>query len=99
MKKVLTLIGVFLLVSLSSFGQLTINQSVMSTTGLKVGDTVSVKYTIAKGTTTPRYFWLRYQFNNKALSYVSTTFSQGTSVQTYFTSWTGYRYESTLLLN
>ena len=92
MKKVLTLIGVFLLVSISSFSQLTVNQSVTPTTGLKVGDTVSVKYTVAKGTTTPRYFWLRYQYNNKALAYVSTTFSQGTSVQTYYTSWTGYRF-------
>lgn len=94
MKKVLTLIGVFLLVSLSSFSQLTVNQSVTPTTGLKVGDTVSVKYTVAKGTTTPRYFWLRYQYNNKALAYVSTTFSQGTSVQTYYTSWTGYKFTS-----
>jgi hypothetical protein len=56
MKKVLTLIGVFLLVSLSSFSQLTVNQSVTPTTGLKVGDTISVKYTVAKGTATPRYF-------------------------------------------
>ena len=40
MKKVLTLVGVFLLVSLSSFSQLTVNQSVTPTTGLKVGDTI-----------------------------------------------------------
>lgn len=92
MKKVLSLIGIFLLVSLSSFSQLTVNQSVSPTTGLKVGDTVSVKYTVVRGTTTPRYFWLRYQFNNKALSYVSTTFSQGTSVQTYYTGWSSFRF-------
>jgi hypothetical protein len=99
MKKVLTLVGIFLLISLASFSQLTVNQSVTPTTGLKVGDTISVKYTVAKGTTTPRYFWLRYQFNNKALSYVSTTFSQGTSVQTYFTSWTGYRFTASTANN
>ena len=86
------LIGIFSLVSLSSYSQLTINQTVTPTTGLKVGDTVSVKYTVARGTTTPRYFWLRYQYNNKALAYVSTTFSQGTSVQTYFTSWSNYKF-------
>ena len=89
MKKIILFIGV-LLVSLSAFSQLTINQSVSPTTGLKVGDTVSVKYTVARGTTTPRYFWLRYQYNNKALAYVSTTFSQGTSVQTFYTNWSNY---------
>ena len=94
MRKLLTILGVIVL-SLFAFtanAQLTINQSVTPTTGLKVGDTISVKYTVAKGTTTPRYFWLRYQYNNKALAYVSTTFSQGTSVQTYYTSWTGYKF-------
>jgi len=94
MKKLLTLLGVMIL-SLFAFtanAQLTINQSVTPTTNLKVGDTLSVKYTVARGTTTPRYFWLRYQYNNKALAYVSTVFSQGTSVQTYYTSWTGYKF-------
>jgi hypothetical protein len=90
-KKLLTILGI-LVISISSNAQLTINQSVTPTTGLKVGDTISVKYTVARGTTTPRYFWLRYQFNNKALAYVSTTFSQGTSVQTYYTGWTGYKF-------
>ena len=91
MKKLLTLIGI-LIVSLSVNAQLTVNQSVTPTTGLKVGDTISVKYTVSKGTSTPRYFWLRYQYNNKALAYVSTVYSQGTSVQTYYTGWTAYRF-------
>jgi hypothetical protein len=94
MKKLLTLIGIITL-SLTAFkstAQLTVNQSVTPTTGLKVGDTISVKYTVAKGTTTPRYFWLRYQYNNKALAYVSTVFSQGTSVQTFYTSWSSYKF-------
>jgi hypothetical protein len=92
MKKLTLFIGAILLFALQSFSQLTVNQSVTPTTGLKVGDTISVKYTVARGTTTPRYFWLRYQFNNKALAYVSTTFSQGTSVQTYYTGWTSYKF-------
>jgi hypothetical protein len=91
MKKLLTLLGI-LLISIATNAQLTVNQSVTPTTGLKVGDTISVKYTVARGTTTPRYFWLRYQFNNKALSYVSTTFSQGTSVQTFYTGWSSYKF-------
>jgi hypothetical protein len=93
MKKLLTLLGI-LVISIATNAQLTVNQSVTPTTGLKVGDTVSVKYTVARGTTTPRYFWLRYQFNNKALSYVSTTFSQGTSVQTFYTGWSSYKFTS-----
>jgi len=91
MKKLILFLGIFL-ISLSSFGQLTINQSFTPTTNLKVGDTISVKYTVAKSTTTPRYVWLRYQFNNKALAYVSTAWSQGSSVQTFYTGWTGYKF-------
>ena len=99
MKKLTLFIGAILLFAVQSFGQLTVNQSVTPTTGLKVGDTISVKYTVARGTTTPRYFWLRYQFNNKALAYVSTTFSQGTSVQTYYTGWTSYKFTASSVNN
>jgi hypothetical protein len=101
MKKLLMLIGIITL-SLTTFksnAQLTVNQSVTPTTGLKVGDTISVKYTVARGTSTPRYFWLRYQYNNKALAYVSTTFSQGTSVQTFYTSWTSYQFTASTANN
>ncbi len=61
---------------------------------IEVCDTLTVKYTIARGATTPRYFWLRYSFNNKALAMVpnSTIFSQGTSVQTFFTGWNNYKF-------
>ena len=92
MKKVLTILGV-LVISLLSFtaqAQLTVNQAITTAAPYKVGDTISIKYTVAKDTTTPRYFWLRYRFNNKALSYVSTTFSQGSSSQTFYTGWSNY---------
>ena len=94
MKKLLIFLGI-LVMSLLTFttqAQLTINQSFSPTTNLKVGDTLSVKYTVIKDTNTPRYFWLRYQYNNKALSYLSTAFSQGSSVQTFYTGWTGYKF-------
>lgn len=93
MKKLLLVVGI-LIVALTTNAQLTINQTVTPSSNVKVGDTVTVKYTVARGATTPRYFWLRYQFNNKALALVpnSTTFSQGTSVQTYFTGWNNYRF-------
>jgi hypothetical protein len=94
MKKLTKILGVFVLsfICLQSNAQLTVNQSIVQTGPYKVGDTITVKYTVSKGTTTPRYFWLRYQYNNKALSFIanSTTFSQGNSVQTYFTSWNNY---------
>ena len=91
MKKLLTLLGI-LVISIAANAQLTVNQAVTTAAPYKVGDTISIKYTVAKDTTTPRYFWLRYQFNNKALNYVSTTFSQGTSVQTYYTGWSNYSF-------
>jgi hypothetical protein len=82
------------LVSLTSFGQLVINQSIVNTPPFKVGDTLTVNYTVVKGTTTPRYFWLRYQFSNKHLQFVpnSTVFSQGNASQTYFTNWDNYKF-------
>ena len=92
MKKLLTILGI-LVISLLTFtaqAQLTINQAITTTAPYKVGDTLSIKYTVVKDTNTPRYFWLRYRFNNKALSYVSTTFSQGTSSQTFYTGWSNY---------
>ena len=94
MKKIILFIGVFLLVSLSAFSQLNISQSLTPTTGLKVGDTITVKYTLTKGDTivNPRYLWFRYQFNNKALTYLSTEFNQGASTQTFYTGWTSYKF-------
>jgi hypothetical protein len=94
MKKLSFLLVLFL-ITFSSFGQLTINQTITPQTSYKVGDTLTIKYVISKGTTpatTPRYFWLRYQYNNKALAYLSTTYSQGTSVQTFYTQWNNYSF-------
>jgi hypothetical protein len=94
MKKLMKFFGIIALslLALTVNAQLTIDQSFTPTSNLKVGDTLSIKYTAAKGTTTPRYFWLRYQFNNKALRYVSTVFSQGSSSQTFYTGWSNYKF-------
>ena len=93
MKKILLFLAI-LCVSLQSYGQLTISQSLSPTTGLKVGDTITVKYTLTKGQVikNPRYLWFRYQYNNKALAYVSTAFNQGTSTQTFYTGWNNYKF-------
>lgn len=96
MKNLLTFLGILILsaITFTSNAQLTISQSITPTSGLKVGDTLTVKYTLTKGQTivNPRYLWFRYQFNNKALTYVSTTFNQGTSAQTFYTGWTNYKF-------
>ena len=93
MKKLLLFLGVFL-ISLASFGQIVVSQSVTPAPPYQVGDTLTVKYTIARGTSLPRYFWLRYSFKNKALAMVpnSTIFSQGSSVQTFYTGWDNYKF-------
>jgi hypothetical protein len=91
MKNIILFIGLFL-ISLTSFGQLTVNQTVTPGGPYKVGDTLTVKYTVNRGVTLPRYFWMRYSFNNKALTMVpnSTVFSQGSSTQTFFTGWNNF---------
>ena len=90
MNKLLLTIGI-LIVSITTNAQIIVNQSI-SAGPYRVGDTITVTYTVSKGTTSPRYFWLRYQFNNKALTYVSTAFSQGSQAQTYYTGWTNYKF-------
>jgi hypothetical protein len=96
MKKFFIILGVTIL-SLLSFtanAQLTISQSLTPTTGLKVGDTITIRYNLTKGDTivNPRYLWFRYQFNNKALTYLSTEFNQGASTQTFYTGWANYKF-------
>ena len=91
MKNLITLFGV-LLISLSSFAQLTINQTVSPSGPYKVGDTLTVSYNVTRGTTKPRYVWLRYNYDNKALVMVpnSTVFGQGSSTQTFYTHWDNF---------
>jgi hypothetical protein len=100
MKKLLVLLGV-ILISLTTTAQtIVINQSIVQTPPYKVGDTLTVKYTIEKGGSKARYFWLRYQFNNKALSFVpnSTVFTQGTTAQTFYTGWNNYSFNPNPLI-
>jgi hypothetical protein len=93
MKKLISFIGLFL-ISLTSFSQLTINQTVTPNGPYKVGDTLTVKYNVTRGTTKPRYVWLRYNYDNKAMVMVpnSTTFGQGSSTQTFYTHWDNYKF-------
>jgi hypothetical protein len=93
MRKLIMFLGV-LLISLSSFGQLTISQSLSPNANLKVGDTITISYNLTKGQVikNPRYLWFRYQYDNKALAYVSTAFNQGSSAQTFYTGWNNYKF-------
>ena len=93
MKKLLVFLSLILM-SFTSFGQLTISQSLIPPSNIKVGDTITVRYTLTKGQVikNPRYLWFRYQFNNKALTYVSTAFNQGSSAQTFYTGWNNFKF-------
>lgn len=97
MKNLFIVVGAFLLslVAFTSNAQLIIDQSIVQAPPFKVGDTLTVKYTVAKGSTTPRFFWLRYQYSNRHLQFVpnSTLFSQGSQVQTYVANWDNYRFD------
>ena len=75
-----------------TYGQLTIDQTVTPNGPYKVGDTITVTYNVDKLTTRPRYVWLRYHYDNKAIVMVpnSTIFGQGSSTQTYYTHWNNY---------
>ncbi len=93
MKKIIIFLTVLFL-TIPLYGQVTINQSVVEPGPYKVGDVITIKYNINSGTQTPRYLWLRYQYNNKILTPVanSTIYSQGNSVQTFSTEWVNYKF-------
>ena len=88
------LIFLLLLLPTLSFGQVTINQQIVEAPPYKVGDVITVRYNINTGTQSPRYLWLRYQYNNKILAPVanSIVYTQGTSVQTFSTEWVNFRF-------
>lgn len=91
--KNLLLAVVLSLVSLTSFGQLIINQEITNSKPYRVGDTLTMKYQIIKGTTNPRYLWMRYQYSNKHLQKLgSTVFSQGTTAQNFEATWPNYMF-------
>jgi len=94
MKKLLILLS-FIFMSNFTFSQgITINQTIVEPGPYRVGDVITIKYNINSGTQTPRYLWLRYQYNNKVLLPVpnSTIYSQGNSVQTFSTEWNNFRF-------
>ena len=88
------LIFLLFLLPILSFGQITINQSIVEPGPYKVGDVITIRYNINAGSQSPRYLWLRYQYNNKILTPVanSIVYTQGTSVQTFSTEWNNFRF-------
>jgi len=100
MKKILSTLGTIILSLATAFSlnaqSISINQAIVQQPPYHVGDTLTMTYTVTNTSTNPRYFWLRYQYNNQALQFVpnSTVFSQGTSSQTYYTSWSNYQFTS-----
>jgi hypothetical protein len=92
MKKLLVSLSL-ILVSLTSFGQLIINQEIINSKPYRVGDTLTMRYNVVKGTTNPRYLWMRYQYSNKHLQKLgATVFSQGQTAQNFEATWPNYTF-------
>jgi hypothetical protein len=92
MKKFL-LILLLSVLGFTSYGQLIINQEIVNSKPYRVGDTLTMRYNVVKGTTNPRYLWMRYQYSNKHLQKLgSTVFSQGTTAQNFEASWPNYTF-------
>jgi hypothetical protein len=91
MKKLLTLL---LLLPTLSFSQIIINQSVVEPGPHKVGDTITLQYTVNPGNLDVNYIWFRYDYNNKNLEMLpnSTVFTQGANTQTFYTHWNNYNF-------
>jgi hypothetical protein len=84
---------VLFLTSFTSFGQLIINQEITNTKPYRVGDTLTLRYNVVKGTTNPRYLWMRYQYSNKHLQKLGpTVFSQGQTAQNFEATWPNYMF-------
>jgi hypothetical protein len=94
MKKLLILLSLIFMCNLAFSQGISINRTIVEPGPYKVGDVITIRYNINSGTQTPRYVWLRYQYNNKILLPVanSTIYSQGTSVQTFSTEWNNFRF-------
>jgi hypothetical protein len=94
MKKLLILLSLIFMCNLAFSQGISINRTIVEPGPYKVGDIITIRYNINSGTQTPRYLWLRYQYNNKILLPVanSTIYSQGNSVQTFSTEWNNFRF-------
>lgn len=92
MKKLLAL----LLFPLLSFGQIIIDQSVVEPGPYKVGDIITIQYSVNPNNLDVNYLWLRYDYHNNVLEYVpnSTVFTQGSATQTSYTHWNNYIFNS-----
>ena len=84
---------VLFLTSFMSYGQLIINQEIVNSKPYRVGDTLTMRYNVVKGTTNPRYLWMRYQYSNKHLQKLGpTVFSQGQTAQNFEATWPNYMF-------
>ena len=84
---------VLFLTSFVSYGQLIINQEVVNSKPYRVGDTLTIRYNIIKGTANPRYLWMRYQYSNKHLQKLGeTVFSQGQTAQNFEATWPNFMF-------
>ncbi len=86
------LVALLLLVSSLSYGQIMIDQVILEPGPYKVGDVITMQYTVNNSGLDLNYLWFRFDYSNQHLQLVpnSTTFTQGANTQSYFTEWVGY---------
>ena len=93
MKNLLIGLLLFLGTTMTTYGQLIINQEIVNSKPYRVGDTLTMKYNVIKGSTNPRYLWLRFQYSNKHLEKIGqTVWHQGQNTQNFEATWPNYMF-------
>jgi hypothetical protein len=82
-------------ISVLSYSQIIINQTVVEQPPYNVGDTITVNYSVQNltGSNGFQYLWFRYHYSNKHIELIpsSTQFLQG-ETQNFFHQWIGFNY-------
>ncbi len=82
-------------ISVLSYSQIIINQTVVEQPPYNVGDTITVNYSVQNltGSNGFQYLWFRYHYSNKHIELIpsSTQFLQG-QTQNFFHQWIGFDY-------
>lgn len=82
-------------ISIASYSQIIINQTIVEQPPYVVGDTITINYNVQNNSNNVRYIWFRYHYSNKHIELIpnSTKFLQG-DTQNFFTQWIGFNFFS-----
>lgn len=89
------LIILLFIISIPSYSQIIINQSIIEQSPYIVGDTITINYTVQNFTNSNgfQYLWFRYDYSNKHIELIpnSTQYLQG-ETQNFLTQWVGFQF-------